>query len=64
MSKNVWMCKAYAQCDNCDVNYNSNNAMALMAKHCKKTGHTADVSMCYAIDYSQSLNKPKEDKNG
>lgn len=46
----VRMCKAYAKCDDCDVDYGSNNAMGLMAKHCKKTGHTADVTMCYAID--------------
>lgn len=46
----VWLCVAHAKCSDCDTEYNSNNAMGLMAKHCKKTGHTADVSICYGID--------------
>lgn len=47
----VWMALAYAKCDNCDVNYNSRNAMGLMAKHCKKTEHTASISIDYGCDY-------------
>ena len=45
----VWMCKAYAHCSDCDTEYFSNNAMGLMAKHCKKTGHNADVTLNYGI---------------
>lgn len=47
----VWMCKACATCDDCDVEYNSNNAMGLMARHCKKMKHSGQVSMEYGIDY-------------
>lgn len=46
----VWICSVIAECDNCDVKYYTNNAMGLMAKHCKKTGHTAEVSISYGID--------------
>ena len=46
----VWICKACAECDNCDVEYHSNNAISLMAKHCKKTKHHAEVTVCYGID--------------
>ncbi len=53
----VWMCKAYATCSDCDITYGSNNAMGLMAKHCKKTGHSGEVSMQYGID-------DKDDKDG
>lgn len=48
----VWMTKSYAECDDCDVNYGSNNAMGLMARHCKKTKHTATVTTGYAIEYA------------
>ena len=46
----VWLCKAHATCNDCDVEYGSNNAMGLMAKHCKKTGHNAEVTIGYGID--------------
>ena len=46
----TWICKAAAICDVCGVEYHSNNAMGLMAKHCKKTGHTGEVTLCYGID--------------
>lgn len=46
----VWIFSAIAECDDCDVAYYSNNAMGLMAKHCKKTGHTAEVSISYGIN--------------
>ncbi len=49
----VWICKASATCDNCDVEYYSNNAVSLMAKHCKKTGHTGEVTVCYGVDSGQ-----------
>ena len=46
----VWICKVNATCDNCNTEYNSNNAMGLMAKHCKKTGPIGQVTMMYGID--------------
>ncbi len=46
----VWMCVAFAKCDKCDVEYGSNNAMGLIARHCKKTGHTAFVDQSYGVD--------------
>ena len=46
----VWMVKAFASCDKCDKEYYSNNAMGLMARHCKKTGHSGQVTMEYGID--------------
>ena len=46
----VWICKAYAKCDDCGKEYGSNNAMGLMAKHCKKEKHSADVTLNYGID--------------
>jgi len=46
----VYMTIAYSECDDCGTNYATNNAMALMAKHCKKTGHTAFVNCNYAIE--------------
>lgn len=45
----VSIVKANATCDACKTEYDSNNAMGLMAKHCKKTGHTGQVTMCYDI---------------
>jgi hypothetical protein len=41
---------SHSKCDCCETEYNSNNAMALMAKHCKKTGHTAFVNCGYGVD--------------
>ena len=52
----VWVCKAFATCDDCDVTYGSNNAMGLMAKHCKKYGHDGQVTMGYAIHYASEVN--------
>lgn len=49
----VWICKVYASCDDCDTEYYSNNAMGLMAKHCKKHKHNGQVSMEYAIHYAE-----------
>lgn len=46
----TWICKASAICDNCSIEYHGNNALRLMAKHCKETGHTAEVTICYGID--------------
>ena len=43
------ICKAHASCDNCEQTYDSNNAMGLMARHCKKMKHDGQVSMEYAI---------------
>ena len=50
----VWICKAHATCSDCGKEYNANNAMGLMAKHCKKEGHDGEVTMCYAIHYAKS----------
>ena len=58
----VWMCRAHATCDDCEVEYGSNNAMGLMAKHCKKTGHTGQVSMVYGIDYSKDSKEEEKDE--
>ena len=50
---NVWICKACATCSDCSKEYYSNNAMGLMAKHCKKYRHDGEVTMCYAIHYAK-----------
>ena len=37
--------------------------MGLMAKHCKKTGHSADVTLNYGVDgESSSVQKASEDE--
>ena len=46
----VWICKACATCDDCEKEYYSNNAMGLMARHCKKEKHSGQVTMEYGID--------------
>lgn len=43
------MTVAHAKCDNCNTQYDSKNAMGLMARHCKKTGHTAYINCGYAV---------------
>jgi len=56
----VYICKAFATCDDCDVTYGSNNAMGLMARHCKKMGHSGQVSMEYAINMDRSKKEKKD----
>lgn len=46
----VWLTLAHAKCDDCEVVYDSRNAMGLIARHCKKTGHTASVTVDYGVD--------------
>ena len=46
----VWICKAHASCDDCKKEYDTNNAMGLMAKHCKKHKHQGQVTIGYGID--------------
>lgn len=56
----VWLCVAFAKCDDCDKEYSTNNAMGLMAKHCKKEGHSASVTMEYGIEYKKSSSPKKK----
>lgn len=38
-----------ATCDDCNTEFNSRNAFALIVKHCRKYGHNGQVSMEYAV---------------
>lgn len=55
-SKNVWMTKAYATCSDCNFETGGNNAMGVMAKHCKKNKHNGEVTMQYALHYKEEAN--------